>query len=81
MTRRVRVRIDRIVVQDGAIRDPAAFQAEVERQVALSLGAPGRVDGLAGRNQASVDAGRVKSAGDAISVAGAVTAAIGGGKR
>ena len=81
MSRRVRVTIDRITVEGGAIADTAAFRAEVERQVALSLGAPGAVEGLSGRHLASADAGRVKAAGDPGAVARAVAGAIRGGER
>lgn len=80
MTRRVRVTIGRMTVDGGTIADPAAFRAEVERAVSLSLAAPEAIAGLTGRNLASAGAVRVKAAGDAHAVAGAIAAAIGGGR-
>jgi hypothetical protein len=79
MTGRVRVNIGRVTVEGAAIADPAAFRAEVERQVALSLGAAGSLQRIAGRHVAAVDAGPVKAAGDPKAVGGAIAGAIGGG--
>jgi hypothetical protein len=81
MTRRVRVMIDRLTVEGGATGNPAAFRAEVERQVALSLGAEGVLQRVDGRHVAAADAGPVRAAGDAKAVAGAIAAAIGGGRK
>ena len=81
MSGRARVTIGRMTVEGGAIADPAAFRAEVERQVALSLGAAGAAPHLTGRHSAAVDAGPVKAAGDPRAVAGAIAAAIGGGNK
>jgi hypothetical protein len=82
MTRRVQVTIGRMTVEGAAVADPAAFRAEVERQLALRLGATGADAGLVGRHQTLADAGSVRSAGDPGAVAGAITAAIrGSGKR
>ena len=79
MSGRIRVTIGRMTVEGAAIADPAAFRAEVERQVALGLGAAGSPH-LTGRHLSAVDAGAVKAAGDPRAVAGAIAAAIGGGR-
>jgi len=81
VTRRVHVTIGRLVVDGGCIADAASFRAEVERQVALGLGAPGAIESLTGRHLASAGAGAVKAAGNPRVVAGAVVAAIGGGRK
>lgn len=81
MSGRVRVTIGRVTVEGAAIADPTAFRAEVERQVALGLGAPAAINGLTGRHLASARTGPVKAAGDPSAIAGAVAAAIGGGRK
>lgn len=79
MSRRVRVTIDRIVVEGGGVPDAAAFRGEIERQVALRLAAPGATRGLSGQHVAKVEAAPVQAAGDARGVAGAIAGAIVGG--
>lgn len=80
MSRRIRVSIDRIVVDGGAVADPAAFRAEVERQVALRLRAPGAVEGIAGRNVAVVDGRTARGGMNGEAIGGAIATAIGAGK-
>jgi hypothetical protein len=81
MTRRVRVTIGRVTVEGGAISNPAAYRAELERQVALSLGAVGALQRVAGGHMAAFDAGPVKAAGDPKAIAGVIAGAIGGRRK
>lgn len=80
MSRRVNVTIGRIVVDAGTVADPAAIRAEIERQVALRLRAPGAVEGITGRNVAGVDGRTARGGMNGEAIGGAIATAIGAGK-
>ncbi|MEA3046422.1 MAG: hypothetical protein QOJ53_754 [Sphingomonadales bacterium] len=79
MTRRIDVRIDRIVVDGAGPVDRAALAAGIGRELAKRLAAPGAADGLASRNVASVDGGNAVAGGNGVGIANAIAGAIGAG--
>lgn len=78
MSRRIHVRIDRVVLDGVDPGDRAAFAAALGREIGRQLG-QADPQAIAARGDAPrIDAGRIAQGADAGAVAGAVVRAIGG---
>lgn len=80
MSRRMRVHIERLVVESGSVLDRRAFAAALQRQLTRQLRAPQADADLHARRSASMDAGEARGT-DAEALASQIGAQLPGGGR